>query len=87
MASIPALFSVGLMALFVFLVFGVVGIQLWSGVMSGECGFRGSGERCALPCASALCQPAYGDSCPAGYVSEPASITCCIPLHQCEFHG
>jgi hypothetical protein len=67
-AAIPALFSVALMALFVFLVFGVVGIQLWSGVMRGECGQAGSGIPCALPCSGPLCQSTYGDSCPTGYV-------------------
>ena len=68
-AAIPALFSVALMAMFVFLVFGVVGIQLWSGVMKGECDKPGSGIPCALDCSGPLCQSTYGDACPAGYVS------------------
>ncbi len=67
-AAIPALFSVALMAMFVFLVFGVVGIQLWSGVMKGECDKPGSGIPCALDCSGPLCQSTYGDACPAGYV-------------------
>jgi hypothetical protein len=68
LASLRALLNVALLALFVFLLFGIVGIHLWSGVMRGECGHVGSDVRCALPCHDSLCKPAYGDSCPAGYV-------------------
>ena len=54
-------------------VFGIIGIQLWAGVMRGECGYAGSGIPCARPCDNALCQPAYGDSCPAGYAEHTAA--------------
>ncbi len=68
LASLPALFSVALMAAFILMVFGIIGVQLWAGVMRGECGFAGSGIPCARECTDALCQPAYGDRCPVGYV-------------------
>ncbi len=66
LASLPALFSVALMAIFIFLVFGIIGVQLWAGVTNGECGAIGSGIPCAKPCSGTLCLPAYGDSCPDG---------------------
>jgi hypothetical protein len=67
LASLPALLSVALMAVFLFLVFGIIGVQLWSGVLAAECGAVGSGIPCALSCNSTTCLPAYGDSCPSRY--------------------
>ena len=63
LASLPALASVVMMAFFVFVVFGIIAVQLWAGVFDGECG-RGSGVPCAIECNSKLCLPAYGDTCP-----------------------
>jgi len=37
LASIPALFSVFLLCAFIFLVFGIVGVQLWPGALRGRC--------------------------------------------------
>lgn len=37
LASIPALFSVVLLCAFIFLVFGIVGVQLWPGALQGRC--------------------------------------------------
>jgi hypothetical protein len=64
----------GMMALFAF---GMVGVQLWRGVMAGTCGYvdPGSGRwlwdpqgtLCALPCSefAGACVATFGDACPA----------------------
>ena len=37
--SLPALFNVFLMCVFVFLVFGIAGLQLWNGILRGRCAY------------------------------------------------
>lgn len=69
LASIPALFNVFLMCLFIFFVFGIIGVQLWNGVLRARCtpdnGVTFDEEQfCALPCDDDYCTPTFGDSCP-----------------------
>jgi len=79
--ALPALGNVGLLALFTLLVFGIIGVQLWSGLMRGACAYTdpdslavafipnsGMGVWCALPCSAQEgtdCTPTYGDGCAA----------------------
>lgn len=39
LASIPALFNVFLLCVFIFFIFGIIGLQLWTGALRGRCAF------------------------------------------------
>jgi len=78
--SVSALMPVLMLALLFIVVFALVGLQLWSGVLSGVCGYTepGSGvwrwssdaEPCALPCSEFVdgeCTPTFGDACSTSY--------------------
>jgi voltage-dependent calcium channel L type alpha-1D len=76
-ASIPALFNVFLLCAFIFLVFGIVGVQLWSGILHGRCYVQdpeGALEMhpdeiiCGLSCPqdpNLSCVPSFGIPCPS----------------------
>lgn len=76
LASIPALFNVFLLCAFIFVVFGIIGVQLWSGVLRGRCFFLDpEGNHimhpdelfCALSCEQfpTTCTYTFGQGCPA----------------------
>jgi len=60
LSSFPALVSVMLLCAFIFLVFGIVGVQLWPGTLRGRCMYMDpetdewtvvpSEAHCAVPC-------------------------------------
>jgi len=76
LASIPALFNVVLLCAFIFLVFGIIGVQLWSGVLRGRCAYTTPEGAlvehpdelfCALDCSQypTTCTYSFGLGCPA----------------------
>ncbi|KAA0176357.1 hypothetical protein FNF27_02053 [Cafeteria roenbergensis] len=76
LSSVPALFNVALLCAFIFLVFGIIGVQLWAGVLHGRCMYETpSGELlehpdslfCALSCEQfpTTCTYTFGQGCPA----------------------
>lgn len=83
LTALPALGNVVLLAVFTLLVFGIIGIQLWAGLLRGRCAYQDpmstTGDWvtqenvfCALPCSvqeGAECTPAGGDECQPALVS------------------
>jgi hypothetical protein len=78
LAAVPALGNVVLLALFTILVFGIIGIQLWSGLLRGQCGYAdpndpsgmtwvNTGAYCALDCAAQFAAGVDASDCTESY--------------------
>jgi hypothetical protein len=81
LTALPALGNVVLLAVFTLIVFGIIGVQLWAGLLRGKCAYDDplspgtmvfTDTGCGLPCdqqEGAECTPTGGDDCPAMLVS------------------
>lgn len=76
LASIPALANVFMLCVFIFFIFGIIGVQLWAGVLRGHCAYQDPTDPgvwleasptvfCALDCPEdhPSCSPSFGDEC------------------------
>ena len=75
--AIPPMANVAMLCFFIFLVFGIVGVQLFSGMMHHRCH---DGEHSSLPLATPLC---VGDGCVSELLVNLGSAT---RLHGLDLH-
>ena len=75
--AIPPMANVAMLCFFIFLVFGIVGVQLFSGMMHHRCH---DGEQSSLPLATPLC---VGDGCVSELLVNLGSAT---RLHGLDLH-
>lgn len=76
-ASIPPLGGVALLSLFLFIIFGIVGLQLWGGVLTGRCFFNGTvseSDFCGLDDPNIL---SFGRECGSKIISNVTVVGLC----------
>ena len=71
----PGVAGVLLLSTMIYLVWGLIAVELWAGLLKGNCGYEDpttatftqdpAGAFCALPCSAFeySCNPSWGDSC------------------------
>ena len=88
-SALPNMLAVLAFGLTYMLLWALIGLELWAGVMSGTCSYTTaandtvllSESRCALSCAQfvgALCSTTYGDACPTLIVDHAETPSFCI---------
>lgn len=75
--TLPMLGNVLLLCFFVFFIFGIVGVQLWAGLLRNRCFLDSAFVRCAGPAPQGIFPPRLF-FCPTWYEAPPTTTMCSV---------
>jgi hypothetical protein len=90
--ALPGVLGVLLLSLLIYVVWGLIAVQLWSGLLHGNCFYDDpvtgdptpdpDGAFCALPCSAFehSCTPSWGDDCRSAFALDSTGAMATVPM-------
>lgn len=90
--ALPGVLGVLLLSLLIYVVWGLVAVQLWSGLLHDNCFYDDpasgqslpdpNGAFCALPCSAfpSTCTPSWGDTCPSAIITDSSQAVSTVAM-------